>query len=79
MIHNLVQQIIIIIWLLLVAGNNSSPFAVANPAKQATTTDHEKSDSHPRHEKCETLKTSLTYSQENAPQDISGVVSSECD
>ena len=30
---------------------------------------------HPRHDKCETLKTSLTYSQENAPQDISGVVS----
>ena len=26
-------------------------------------------------ERCETLKTSLTYTQENAPQDISGVVS----
>jgi hypothetical protein len=58
-----------------VAGNKKSPFFTVAEIATKKATD-EKSGSHPRHEKCETLKTSLTYSQENAPQDISGVVSS---
>lgn len=56
------------VWLCLVALTASLSL---QPVKASSSVSSEAADE----KQCEMLKTSLSYTQENAPQDISGVVS----